>query len=115
VVDAVGEPVGRKVERSNSWGWWGTYSPSVIIGAPEITAFRNQNAADAFANHNYVLAIDGQTSPISDYKFGTDYGLGDIIELEGITGAISKARVTEFIRSQDQTGERSYPTISVLT
>lgn len=112
VVDAVGEPVGRKVE--NTWGNWGGYTQTVI-GAPELTAFRNQNAVDAFANHNYIQAIDGQTSPISDYAFGTDYGLGDIIELEGITGAISKARVTEYIRSQDKSGERSYPTISVIT
>lgn len=112
VVDAVGEPVGRKVE--NTFGWWGSYTQTVI-GAPELTAFRNQNALDAFANHNYIHAIDGQTSPISDYVFGTDYGLGDIIELEGLTGAISKARVTEYIRSQDKSGERSYPTISVVT
>jgi hypothetical protein len=112
VVDAVGEPVGRKVQ--TSWGGWGGYTQTVI-GAPELTAFRNQNALDAFAQHIYVQAIDGQTSPISDYKFGTDYGLGDIIELEGLTGAISKARVTEYIRSQDKSGERSYPTISVIT
>jgi hypothetical protein len=111
VTDAEGEPVGRKYQR---YGGAGYYYPATIVGAEEIAAFREQNAKDALANHNYIQAIDGQTSPNSDYKYGTDYGLGDIIELAGITGLISKARVTEYIRSQDKSGEREYPTISVI-
>jgi hypothetical protein len=43
-----------------------------------------------------------------------DYGLGDVIELEGYTGIYSKARITEHIRSQDQYGEQEYPTLAVL-
>lgn len=80
----------------------------------DIANFRNQIAADAFANHNYIRAIDGQASPFSTYKYGVDYGLGDVIELEGISGVVSKARVTEYIWSQDQSGDRAYPTISVV-
>lgn len=113
VVDAEGEPVGRKVVYNSGSLYGGTWT-RYVIGAGEIAAFRAQNAKDALAMHNYVLAIDGQTSPINDYKYGIDYGLGDIIELEGITGAISKARVTEYIRSQDKNGAKEYPTISVL-
>jgi hypothetical protein len=59
--------------------------------------------------------VDGETSPISEYKYGTDYKMGDILELESFTGALSKARVTEFIRSQDSNGEKAYPTISVIS
>lgn len=116
VTDAAGEPVGRKVEKtqfSGYWGSWGTYSVTVV-GSGEITAFRAQNAKDALANHNYIRAVDGESSPINDYQYGVDYELGDLIELQGLTGAIGKARVTEFIRSQDKNGERSYPTISVV-
>lgn len=110
VTDAVGEPVGRKV---TSWGG-SRYGETTIVGATEIAAFREQNAKDAFANHNYIRSIDGETSPISDYKFGKDYGLGDVIELEGLTGTISKAQITEYIRSQDKSGEKQYPTIAVV-
>jgi hypothetical protein len=112
VTDAEGEPPGHKGFIYGSFGRQipYTYPP----GPTEIAAFREQNAKDALANHNYILAIDGQTSPHNDYKYGVDYGLGDIIELEGLTGAISKARVTEYIRTQDKIGEREYPTISVL-
>jgi len=111
VIDAEGEPVGRKTSfYGGSMGTWTRY----VVGPEEIAAFREQNAKDALANNNYILAIDGETSPLNDYKYGVDYGLGDIIELEGITGGISKARITEYIRSEDSTGEREYPTISVI-
>ncbi len=112
VVDAEGEPVGRKVTGPSGiyGGGWSKY----VVGTEEIAAFREQNAKDALANYNYIQAIDGETSPNSDYVYGVDYGLGDLIELEGVTGAISKARITEYIRSEDKTGERAYPTISVI-
>ena len=110
VTNAEGEPVGRKV----SYGTGIYYSNYTVVGIPEKLAFREQHAKDALANHNYIRAIDGQTSPQNDYKYGVDYGLGDILELEGITGTLSKARVTEYIRTQDKIGEREYPTISVI-
>lgn len=98
-------------------------NPTNLDGSPgdsyytpaEITAFREKEARDALANYNYIRAVDGQTSPNNDYQFGTDYFLGDVIELQGITGQLSKARITEYIRTQDKIGERAYPTISVIT
>jgi len=113
MVDPVGEPVGHVV--SHGYDPRYTYSNQVVISEDDITAFRDQAAKDALANNNYIQAIDGQSSPVSDYKFGRDYGLGDVIEIQGLTGLISKARVTEYIRSQDQTGEKEYPTISVIS
>jgi hypothetical protein len=114
VTDAVGEPVGRKLP-PGQFGYWNAWSGSWSnYTVPDIPAFLEQNAKDALANHNYIRAIDGQTSPENDYKFGVNYFLGDIIELQGITGNIAEARITEYVRSQDKTGEREYPTISVL-
>lgn len=109
-------PVGHK---ETAYHWYGPNVQQVaydyyVVGPDDLAAFREQNARDALANHNYIHAIDGQTSPDNQYKFGVDYGLGDIIELQGLTGNLSKVRVTEFIRSQDQFGERNYPTISVI-
>lgn len=112
VTNAEGEPVGRKVDMPR-YGNWGGYT-SYVVGPGELTAFREQHAKNVFANANYISAIDGQTSPQNDYKYGVDYSLGDIIELEGLTGILSKARVTEYIRTQDQTGEREYPTIATI-
>lgn len=70
---------------------------------------------DALANNNYVKTVDGQIVPQGLYVYGTDYNLGDIIELRGATGGASqKARVNEYIRAQDNTGETAYPTLQVV-
>lgn len=114
VRNAEGEPVGHTEETRYGPGFGGSYT-QIVVGPADIAVFREQNAKDSFANHNYIQAVDGQSSPASDYKFGKDYGLGDVIELEGLTGLIAKARVTEYIRAQDNTGEKEYPTISVIT
>jgi hypothetical protein len=107
MTDPEKSPVGHKEQR-NDGTWYTEVSPE------DIEAFLEQNAKDALANHNYILSIDGQTSPSNDYQYGIHYGLGDTIELEGLTGTISKARITEYIRSQDQEGAKEYPTITVL-
>ena len=73
-----------------------------------------QRAKDALANNNYVKMVDGELVPQSQFQYGRDYGLGDIIELQGPSGLVQNARITEYIRAQDSTGEREYPTVSVI-
>lgn len=89
-------------------------APDIYLDPANIPPFRQQVARDALANHLYIQAVDGQVSSKNNYVFERDYYLGDIIELEGYSGLISKARVTEYIRSQDQFGEQEYPTLSVI-
>jgi ReqiPepy6 Gp37-like protein len=123
--DAEGEPIGttqnplNNIMYSSGGGgggyYGGGYSNTVVVGAADIAKFREQNAKDALANNNYIRAIDGQVSQSNEYKFGTDYGMGDILELQGLTGVVQNARVTEYIRAQDAKGEREYPTLSVIT
>jgi hypothetical protein len=114
VTDAQGEPVGHK-EMNSLYRYNGGAYTYTVVSAADVLKFIDQNAKDALANHNYIRALDGEVSRNTDYVFGTDYGLGDIIELEGLTGIINKARVTEYIRAQDATGEKAYPTLSVIT
>lgn len=81
--------------------------------AGQLRGMLDQRAKDALANNNYIKVADGEVIP-SSYIFGTDYGLGDIVELDSGLGPRRRARITEYIRSQDQSGERAYPTVSVL-
>jgi ReqiPepy6 Gp37-like protein len=90
------------------------FDPALPDYADKVAAYRAQTAANAIANHLYILAIDGNVSSKIPYVYGVDYGLGDVIELQGYTETFSKARVVEFIRSQDQYGEQEYPTLAVL-
>ncbi len=73
----------------------------------------NGRAKDALANTEYVQVVDGEIVPTAQFKYGRDYNLGDVIEIQGNSGVISKARVTEYIRIHDEAGERAYPTVTV--
>lgn len=89
-------------------------APDIYVYDPKIPAFLEQVARNALLNHVYIKAVDGKVSPQIDYVFGKDYYLGDVVELEGYSGIFSKARITEFIRSEDQFGMQAYPTLAVI-
>lgn len=91
----------------------GITTDSVEDTQAKYQALLDSKARDALANNNFVKVIDGEIIPQNEYVFGTDYGLGDLIELEDPHGTIQKARITEYIRSSDSNGFRSYPTVSV--
>lgn len=84
-----------------------------ITDANAMKLLLDQRAKDALANNNYTKVVDGEVIP-SQFVFGLDYDLGDIVELNSGTGIIQEARITEYIRSEDDTGERAYPTVSVI-
>lgn len=89
-------------------------SESVGGSGTELDEVLNQRARDALANNNYVKILDGEVIPQEDSQYGTHYVLGDIVELQGHSGFVQRARITEYIRSQDSSGERAYPTVSVI-
>lgn len=91
-----------------------TLTPESVANEAELVAILTQRAKDALANNTYIRFIDGEVTAQSQYKFGQHYNLGDIVELQSATGILQRARITEYIRTQDATGERSYPTVSVL-
>lgn len=74
----------------------------------------NSRAQDELTTNRYIKAVDGEIVPESQLKYGIHYNLGDIIEVQGNSEVVQAARVTEYIRSQDSTGEKAYPTVSVI-
>lgn len=51
---------------------------------------------------------------LSPYVYGVDYFLGDTVRLAGDYGLDEEALVTEYIRSEDKTGTKSYPTLVTI-
>lgn len=74
----------------------------------------NNRAQDAVTSNPYVQAIDGEIVPDSQFQYGVHYNLGDLIEVEGNSGLVQVARVTEYIRSQDAAGKKAYPTVTMI-
>lgn len=65
----------------------------------------------ALAEHRSTQAMDGEIPKGSGYQYGTDYHLGDIVEMRDKDGLVNRMRVTEQIFTSDSTGIRSYPTL----
>jgi hypothetical protein len=65
------------------------------------------------AKNRQVSAFDGQITEFSDYKYGVDYQLGDLIEVRNTDGSTNKMRITEQIFVSDKEGDRSYPTLAL--
>lgn len=86
-----------------------------LADAAALLAALNTRAADSLSNNALIQAVDGEIVPENQYQYGRDYNLGDIIEIQGNSDVISTSRVTEYIRTQDEAGERSYPTIASLS
>ncbi len=73
----------------------------------------NHTAKNILTTNDIVKAIDGQIL-LGQFTYGADYGLGDIVEVEGVSGIINSAMITEHILSQDATGTREYPTVQIV-
>jgi hypothetical protein len=74
----------------------------------------NSRASSALTSAYPIRTVDGEIVPQHQFQYGKDYFLGDIIEVQGNSGAIQFSRVTEYIRSHDQAGEKAYPTVAML-
>lgn len=60
---------------------------------------------------DYVF--DGEVDPFAMFKYGTDYFMGDLVQVMNEFKIESRSRITEFIRSYDAEGIKNYPTFII--
>lgn len=77
------------------------------------TAKMIQRGRAELAKHRRFSGFDGEHTRNSVYKYGRDYNLGDLVELQNRNGFATDMQVTEQIFVSDKEGDRSYPTLSV--
>lgn len=85
--------------------------PEAGYNAAAWEAYNIKTAEGLLEDNKQVAIVDGEVSPQSQIKFGRDYFLGDYVSIRGRYGAISKARVSEYIRAYGEQGEVSYPSL----
>lgn len=90
------------------------FADDLNVSLPQMDTILAERAVEVLVAAQEIVAVDGEILPTSQYKYGTHYDLGDIVEAQGISGIIQNSRVTEFIRSHDQTGEKAYPTLVAI-
>lgn len=81
------------------------------LSTAEYEALLDKRGADELAKQRKVLAFDGEIPQNGKYKYGIDYGLGDLVEMRNSDQVTKIMRVTEQIFASDRNGERSYPTL----
>lgn len=55
--------------------------------------------------------VDGGITAAAPWEYGVDYYLGDIVNVAGAYSSSGKKMVSEYIRTQDASGEKAYPTL----
>lgn len=84
-----------------------------LNGIVDVPAYLRSCGVKALAQQQIVYALDGEISQRSQYVYGKDYFLGDIIEMRGENNVSNNMLVTEQTLIQDENGYRSYPTLTV--
>jgi hypothetical protein len=72
-----------------------------------------QRGLEALSRQRKFSAFDGEINQNSQYKYGTHYNLGDLVELRNTDGHTNVMQVTEQIFVSDKEGERTYPTLQI--
>ena len=65
---------------------------------------------EALAEYGTTVSFEGEVEPNHSYKYGTDYFLGDIVQVVNIYGISARARITEVIETFDENGYSIIPT-----
>jgi hypothetical protein len=76
---------------------------------------RNNMALIGLYQKNATALFDGEIAEQVAKGYNKSYFLGDILKLTGDYGLSQDVRVAEFIRSSDQTGDKSYPTFEAIS
>lgn len=94
----------------------------LVVNASDITSENTdvpgallQRGNEELAKNRVYQAFDGEINQNSQYRYGTHYNLGDIVETRNTDGVTNNMRVTEQIFVSDRNGERSYPTLTINT
>lgn len=74
----------------------------------------NQKGFEELIEKTPQIDFDGELDTTLSYKYGTDFFMGDIVQVENEYKMQGKCRVTEMIMSENEEGIKNYPTFSAI-
>lgn len=69
-----------------------------------------QRGEEDLSKNKATNSFEGQVDSNTLYSYGRDYYLGDIVQVSNEYGCESRSRITEYVRSQNESGIETYPT-----
>lgn len=91
-----------------------TYSPSGTISAAEYEKQLKSRGSEKLKENSYIKVFDGSVETTRLYKYGSDFFMGDIIQMVNEFGITSRSRIVELVRSQDKSGINVYPSLESI-
>lgn len=85
-----------------------------LISDEEYYEKLNNRGNSKLTDYKYVNTFEGQVETEQQFLYGRDFFKGDIVQLMTEYGLGGEARITEFIRSYDETGYNVYPTFEMV-
>lgn len=73
-----------------------------------------QKGNEELSNNTETVSFEGEVDISATYTYDEDYFLGDVVQVGNEFGNEARCRITEFVRSQDETGNEYYPTFETL-
>lgn len=74
-----------------------------------------QRGSEKLSENITVKSFEGESdTDNTNFIFGEDYYLGDIVQIENEYGMTATSRITEMVFSQDTSGYSAYPTFSTI-
>lgn len=80
----------------------------------EYNAQLQQKGKEELADNKITKTFDGEAESTRSWQYRTDFYMGDIVQVENEFEQQSKARITEFIWSQDESENTQYPTFTII-
>lgn len=82
------------------------------LSTTEYNAQLQQRGKEKLAENEEVISFEGEAETTVMFKFREDFFIGDIVQVANEYGHESRARVIEFVISEDTDGYSTYPTFS---
>ena len=73
-----------------------------------------EKGVEELKNYKISKVFEGEVETSNIFIYQRDYFIGDILELEDEYGRQSRTRVVEFVRNQDDSGYKAYPSFEVV-
>ena len=73
-----------------------------------------QKGLEALNDYQVSKTFDGEFDSTQLYTYNDDFFMGDIVQISNKYGITAKARIIEFIQSQEVNGYILYPTFSII-
>lgn len=73
-----------------------------------------QRGDEELSKNKETVSFEGQVDSTATYFYGSDYYLGDIVQVANEFGNQATSRVVEYVRCQDENGIDTYPTFDPI-